>query len=53
MERFGAVRCRDLLKNEKEEASEAVRALGITNHCGVMIATAVELVEEMLNEEEA
>ena len=53
VERFGAVRCRDLLKNEKEEASEAVRALGITNHCGVMIATAVELVEEMLNEEEA
>lgn len=52
VERFGAVRCRDLLKNEKEEASEAVRALGVTNHCGVMIATAAELVEEMLKEEE-
>ena len=49
--RFGALRCRDLLKNEKEEASDAVRALGITSHCGVMIATAVEIVEELLNEE--
>ena len=52
-ERFGAVRCRELLKNEKEEASDAVRALGITNHCGVMIATAVELVEELLEQEGA
>ncbi len=50
-ERFGALRCRELLKNEKEEPSEAVRALGITSHCGVMIASAVELVEEMLKEE--
>ena len=52
IERFGAVRCRELLKNEKEQASDAVRALGVTNHCGVMIATAVEIVEEMLKEEE-
>ena len=51
IEQFGAVRCRDLLKNEKEEASDAVRALGITNHCAVMIATAAEIVEEMLKEE--
>ena len=51
IEQFGAVRCRELLKNDKEEASEAVRALGITNHCGVMIATAAEIVEEMLKEE--
>jgi len=52
-EQFGALRCRELLKNEKEEPSEAVRALGITNHCGVMIASAVELVEQLLKEEEA
>ncbi|MCR5826727.1 MAG: C-GCAxxG-C-C family protein [Oscillospiraceae bacterium] len=51
-QQFGAVRCRELLKNEKEEASEAVRAMGITNHCGVMIATATELVEEMLEKED-
>ena len=50
-QRFGALRCRELLRNEKEEPSEAVKALGISNHCGVMIATAVELTEELLNEE--
>ena len=50
-ERFGALRCRELLRNEKEEPSDAVRALGIANHCGVMIASAVELVEQIMNEE--
>ncbi len=50
-EQFGALRCRDLLRNEKEEPSDAVRALGITNHCGVMIASAVEILEQMLSEE--
>ncbi len=50
-ERFGALRCRELLKNEKEEPSEAVKALGIAGHCGVMIASAVEIVEELLREE--
>jgi len=50
-ERFGALRCRDLLKNEKEEPSDAVKALGIGDHCGVMIASAVEIAEEMLQEE--
>ncbi len=48
---FGALRCRELLRAEKEEPSEAVKSLGITNHCGVMIASAVELAEELLNEE--
>ncbi|MBQ9458924.1 MAG: C_GCAxxG_C_C family protein [Oscillospiraceae bacterium] len=51
MEQFGALRCQELLRNEKEEPSEAVKALGITKHCGVMIASAVELVEELLKEE--
>ena len=50
-ERFGALRCRELLRNEKEEPSDAVRALGIADHCGVMIASAVELAEEILREE--
>ena len=50
-ERFGALRCRELLKNEKEEPSDAVRALGIADHCGVMIASAVEIAEELLREE--
>lgn len=51
-EQFGALRCRELLRNEKEEPSDAVKALGITNHCSVMIASAVEAVEDILNEEE-
>lgn len=50
-ERFGALRCRDLLRAEKEEPSEAVASLGLTNHCSVMIASAIELVEEMLDGE--
>jgi len=50
-ERFGALRCRELLKNEKEEPSDAVKALGVTNHCAVMIASAVEIVEQLLDEE--
>ena len=50
-EQFGALRCRELLKNEKEESSDAVKALGITNHCAVMIASAVEIVERLLDEE--
>jgi len=50
-ERFDAVRCRDLLQNRKEELSPAVKALGVTGHCPVMIATAVELAEELLREE--
>lgn len=49
-ERFGALRCQDLLRAEKEEPSDAVKALGLTNHCAVMIATAVELTEEILEE---
>ena len=50
-EQFGALRCRDLLRNEKEEPSDAVRALGVTQHCAVMIASAVELTEQLLAEE--
>ena len=50
-ERFDAVRCRELLKNTKEEPSPAVAAMGLTNHCAVMIASAVELTEELLEEE--
>lgn len=52
-ERFGALRCGDLLKNKavptEENAPAAVR-LGITGHCSVMIVTAVEVVEEMLTD---
>lgn len=52
-ERFGALRCRDLLRAEKEEPSEAVAQMGLKNHCAIMIASAVELADEMMKEEEA
>lgn len=47
--RFQALRCRDLLQRESPAAGTAA-ALGLTNHCDIMIVTAVELVEEMLKE---
>ena len=52
-ERFGALRCQDLMEKKEaptaETAPAAVR-LGVTGHCSVMIVTAVEIVEEMLAE---
>ena len=53
MERFGALRCQDLLKNKNETdpiKTPAAHALGVTGHCSIMIVTAVEIVEEMLRE---
>ena len=52
-EHFGHLRCRELLQDRSgdEKASPAVKALGLTNHCSVMIAAAVELVEELMEEE--
>jgi len=55
MERFSAVRCQDLkkLKYIREGATAAADAMGETNHCTVMIITAVEILEEMLSETES
>ena len=53
MERFGALRCQDLLKAKVQSDpvnTPAAHALGITTHCSIMIVTAVEIVEEMLRE---
>ena len=53
VERFGALRCHDLLKNKFEptEANASVAMqMGLTNHCDIMIVTAVEVVEEILKE---
>jgi C_GCAxxG_C_C family probable redox protein len=51
-EKFDYLRCQDLLKNKKEatDATPVAKALGLTNHCSIMIVTAVEIVEEMLQE---
>ena len=54
-ERFGYLRCQDLLKNKAsptEENALAALRLGLTGHCDIMIVTAVEIVEEMLSERE-
>lgn len=48
----GLTRCGDLLKARPSvnEKTQAAARLGITAHCDVMIATAVEIVEAMLAE---
>ena len=51
-EKFGALRCHDLLAKglPAEQIPAGAKALGLTRHCDIMIATATEIVEEMLNE---
>lgn len=53
VERFGSLRCCDLKEapNEPTEATPAAIRLGLTGGCGVLIVTAVELLEEMLAEQ--
>ena len=53
-ERFGYVRCQDLLANKEENTDKikAATAMGLTVHCQIMVVTAVEVVEEMLAEQE-
>ena len=51
-EKFGALRCQDLLRNKSgaSDATPAAQRLGLTGHCDVMVVTAVEIVEELLAE---
>ena len=51
-EKFGALRCQDLLQNKftPDDTTPAAKAMGLTGHCTIMIVTAVEIVEEMLAE---
>ena len=51
-EKFGALRCQDLLKNKftPDDTTPAAKALGLTGHCAIMVVTAVEIVEELLAE---
>ena len=50
LERFGHLRCQELLaeKYDPETVAPEAAALGITGHCALMIATAVEITEELL-----
>jgi len=52
VERFGFLRCRDLLANKRDtnEMSPAAVRMGLTGHCDIMVVSAVELVEEILAE---
>ena len=52
VERFGALRCQDLLKLDftPDDTTPAAKRLGLTHHCRIMIVTAVELAEAMLKE---
>ncbi len=54
-EKFGALRCQELLKNKftPDDTTPAARDMGLIGHCDIMIVTAVEIVEEMLKEREA
>lgn len=51
---FGAVRCRDLLPKPltAENATPAVREMGIMDHCSILAASAAEIVEDLLRERE-
>ena len=55
-ERFEAVRCRELLAKTAEFApndkTPSAKELGLSKHCEVMVATAVDLVEEIMAEQE-
>ena len=48
---FGESRCGNLLKARPgvSEKTAAAKRLGITAHCDIMIVTAVEILEDMLN----
>ena len=55
-EQFEAVRCTDLLKNRNinaETATGPAKEMGLTNHCAIMIVTAVDIVEKLLEEQGA
>lgn len=50
---YGSLRCGPLLKTEiAPESSPAAQALGLTQRCDIIIANAVERVEEILAQEE-
>ena len=53
VEKFEALRCQDLLQKQfaPDERTPAAVAMGITGHCSVMIVTAVEIIEAMLEEQ--
>mgnify|MGYP005941313333 FL=1 len=51
-EHFDALRCAELLKKKfiPDDTTPSAKVLQLTGHCDIMIVTAVEIVEEMLQE---
>ncbi|MDY3015349.1 MAG: C-GCAxxG-C-C family protein [Evtepia sp.] len=51
-EKFGALRCAPLLKTKIQtgDHTPAAQEMELTNRCDILIITAVEIVEEMLQE---
>lgn len=50
-ERFGALRCEPLLQTDvSAPAGGAAEQMGLTARCAILIATAVELTEQLLTE---
>lgn len=56
-ERFGQVRCRELLQETRsivaDERTPAARELALSKRCEILVVTVVELVEELLSERQA
>lgn len=52
VEKFGHLRCQDLIHEQyvPDAATPAAREMHLTKHCPIMIVTAVELLEEMIQE---
>lgn len=51
-ETFGSTRCGDLLRARPgvSDQTRAARRLGITAHCDIMVVTAVEMLEDLLQQ---
>lgn len=49
-EHFGDLNCRELLKQKDLKPMPLAEKLGVNDHCGILIVSAVELLYEMLEE---
>lgn len=51
-ERFGSLRCTDLLKTDiSPELTPVAQEMGLTNRCDILIVNAIQRVEALLQEE--
>ena len=50
VEQFGYLNCRELLAAKDIEPMPVTKELGVTDHCGVMIVSAAEILFDLLRE---